>query len=620
MVLLILVAFVAGVLFVQALLVRPELRLPPALRQLKGQLKALQSQRTQLPAEQIWRKFFAVAAASPSPAKAAAPPRPRSKKTFTEIRLGFSQGWDTNSAASLEEHARDLTHLCPEWMSLVDGDGTLKIEEDPAAARIAASHGLVLMPQLNNLLDDNWQPEAVENVANGPPEKRAKFILNLLNHLQEIKAGGVVIDWEQVDPAYETQLTALLTKIAEALHAVDKELWLVVPMGEELKAYDLAALAPAVDHFVALLFDENGEEDQPGPVASQDWFEGWLEVIKGYGEPGQWIGAIGTQGYDWTSGKKRAEVISFADAMSRASYAGIEKVEINAPSYNPAYSYQEPLGDHSVWFLDAITFCNQLNAIRAAGLGGIAISRLGSEDPQIWNVLRWKNAAAPAVSSLRSLEKMTGDDTVTNVGQGEIVTVDDSKDDGVRTIVSNADGRLSATYTDFPTYPILYHQGAGDEHEVALTFDDGPDPKWTPQVLDILKERKIHAAFFLLGNQAEQYPGLVERIVAEGHEIGNHTYTHPNLAEISPQQTRLELNATQRLIESLTGRSTTLFRPPYNADSRPSKVEELTPLKLVQDELGYLIVLENIDPEDWARPGADVILDRVKQLRHTGYI
>ena len=129
----------------------------------------------------------------------------------------------------------------------------------------------------------------------------------------------------------------------------------------------------------------------------------------------------------------------------------------------------------------------------------------------------------------------------------------------------------------------------------------------------------MRAAFFLVGANAEKYPGLVQRIVEEGHEIGNHTYYHPNLALCWPEHIRLELNATQLLIETITGRSTTLFRPPYAADTSPSKVSELMPLNLAQ-ELGYLVVLENIDPQDWARPGADVILQRVKQQRHDGSI
>src|SRR5207244_4397838 len=129
----------------------------------------------------------------------------------------------------------------------------------------------------------------------------------------------------------------------------------------------------------------------------------------------------------------------------------------------------------------------------------------------------------------------------------------------------------------------------------------------------------IKAAFFLVRVNAERYPNLVKRIVAEGHEIGNHTYYHPNLALCWPEHIRLELNATQLLIQTLTGRATTLFRPPYAADTQPARLAELTPLKIAQDQ-NYLVVLENIDPQDWARPGADVILQRVKQQRHDGNI
>ncbi|HEV2965977.1 MAG TPA: glycosyltransferase, partial [Chthoniobacterales bacterium] len=151
------------------------------------------------------------------------------------------------------------------------------------------------------------------------------------------------------------------------------------------------------------------------------------------------------------------------------------------------------------------------------------------------------------------------------------------------------------------------------------TFDDGPDPQWTPKILDILKAANVKAAFFLVGVNAEKYPGLVRRIVNEGHEIGNHTYYHPNLALAWPEHVRLELNATQLLLESITGRATTLFRPPYAADTQPSQISELMPLQIAQD-LNYLVVLENIDPQDWAKPGADIIVQRVKQQRRDGSI
>jgi cellulose synthase/poly-beta-1,6-N-acetylglucosamine synthase-like glycosyltransferase/peptidoglycan/xylan/chitin deacetylase (PgdA/CDA1 family)/spore germination protein YaaH len=615
--------FLGLVLFVQALFVRPQLRLPASVRKLKGQLKAIQEAQHQSAAakatDESWLKFYPKTQAGQERiAKLRAMISPRPEK-FSEIRLGFYANWDENSYSSLEKHADQLTHVCPEWMTLIDGDGTLKVDEDPRVERLAAAKGLVLMPLLTNQVDEDWVPEAVEGLAMGPEDRKNTFVVNLLAQLESAKAGGVVVDWEEFDPADKTQITDLLIKMADALHVVDKQLWVMIPMGEDFNTLDLNRLAEHADHFIATLYDETSDIDPPGPIASQDWFDGWLSVLAGYGDSDLWIGGIGAYGYDWTDGEKRAETITFSDAMSRASYAALKRVDSQAPMYNPIYSYQEPQKDHTVAFLDAITFLNQLRAVRAAGLGGFAISRLGQEDPQIWDVLAMKDTDEPTPDEINKLNHMSATDTIANVGQGEIVTVDDTRDDGTRTVRLEKNGRYSVAYSaDFPTFPSLYHQGAGGEHQVALTFDDGPDPKWTPMILDILKKYNVKATFFLVGSQAEQYPDIVRRIVNEGHMVGNHTYTHANLAEIPNEQVQIELNATQRLIENITGRSTTLFRPPYNADSQPTNLAELAPLKTVQDDLGYLIVMENIDPEDWARPGADVIVDRIKALRREG--
>ena len=306
--------------------------------------------------------------------------------------------------------------------------------------------------------------------------------------------------------------------------------------------------------------------------------------------------------------------------MSRASYAALERVDSQSPSYNPIYSYQEPLADHTVSFLDAVTFLNQLRAVRGSELGGIAISRLGQEDPQIWDVLAMKDVAHPQPEEIAALGHMKTQDTITNVGQGEIVTVDDTRDDGTRKITLEKNDRYSTQYTsDFPTYPSLYHQGAGGEHEIALTFDDGPDPTWTPTGAGHPETVQREGHLLPRGQPGGAIPGA-----GQAHRRGGSRDREPHLHACEPRRhsrprkCKLELNATQRLIESITGRSTTLFRPPYNADSRPSDLGELVPLKQVQDDLGYLIVLENIDPEDWARPGADVIVDRIKEERRNG--
>ncbi|MHA3771264.1 glycosyltransferase [Verrucomicrobiota bacterium sgz303538] len=609
------------VLFLMAVWVRPAVRLPQAVRQLKGQLKAEARAEIQTAPPDYkansWQQYLAHSRAAQD--RFAKLRKDRQEKR--EVRLGFYVDWDANSGVSLREHASELTHVAPEWFSIEGPEGRLVLDADPALATFCAARGITTMPLLRNLVGNTWQPEAVENLARGPAQDREHFIRELTAQLQRLGAGGVLLDWNELDPAYRDDYTALLSALATALHSAGRELWLAVSMGDELKAFDLDALAEHVDHFVALLIDEHAEADEPGPLASQEWLEGWLKVLTEYGEISQWIVALGSYATDWNTTRGDAESISFRDAMSRASYAGVEGgsgASVAGPHFNGRYVYSEETGEHTVSFLDAISFYDQLAAKRDAGFKGIALYRLGTEDPQIWDVLR-RTAPADAAFA-KTLSHLRTDQSVTHVGRGEIVSVDLSRDDGDRAVVLTEEGKLQATYTDFPTYPVLYHQGAGDKHAVSITFDDGPDPVWTPKVLDILKRRGVKATFFVVGRNAEDHPDLVRRIIAEGHEIGNHTYTHGNLAVMPEWRMRLELDATERLIESLTGVSTMLFRPPYNADSTPSNVDELVPLQFAEKELGYTVVLEKIDPQDWAKPGADTILQRVKDQRTQGNV
>lgn len=622
------VAFLATVLFVETLFVAPKMRVPFSLRQLKGQLKALQKQNPAGPtpaSSLLWQKFGEarqaakkLAGTNPTPSPTAAA-KPRKKAPPNEVRLAFYTNGDPYSYSSLEQHASLITHLCPEWITVVNGLGEIQIDSDPRLPKFCASKGIKLMPLLTNLVGDTWQPEAIENLAHGSADRQERFFAKVVGALRDAKAAGVVIDWEQIDPAYKKDVTTFIDKFCDALHNDDKELWLTVQPGQELEYIDFDELSDNVDRFVASLFDETSDIDPPGPLGSRSWFEGWLNVLLEGTDTKQWIISVGSYGYDWTIGGKKAELISFPEAMSRAYNAEVESAEVIGPSYNPYFYFQEEDKEHAVWFLDVATFLNEVREVRRKKAGGFGLYRLGTEDPAIWDALAVPPDFKLDAQTRETLELLKGTDTITDVGEGEIVSVDENRADGSRKLNVDADGYLTAQYTKFPEFPTLYHQGAGGEHQVALTFDDGPDPEWTPQILDILKKANAKAAFFLVGVNAEKYPGLVRRIVNEGHEIGNHTYYHPNLALAWPEHVHLELNATQLLIETITGRATTLFRPPYAADTQPSQMSELMPLQIAQ-ELSYLVVLENIDPQDWAKPGADIILQRVKQQRRDGSI
>ncbi|HET7042402.1 MAG TPA: glycosyltransferase, partial [Gemmatimonadales bacterium] len=151
------------------------------------------------------------------------------------------------------------------------------------------------------------------------------------------------------------------------------------------------------------------------------------------------------------------------------------------------------------------------------------------------------------------------------------------------------------------------------------TFDDGPDALYTPAILDTLKSRGVTATFFVIGENAELHPELLRRELREGHEIGNHTFTHPNLALVGKPVTRFELNATERLFEAVLDRRTALWRPPYFGDAEPTTADELVPVSIAQG-LGYITVGLHIDPSDWATPGVDSIIARTLRQLDRGNI
>src|SRR5207253_3159557 len=157
--------------------------------------------------------------------------------------------------------------------------------------------------------------------------------------------------------------------------------------------------------------------------------------------------------------------------------------------------------------------------------------------------------------------------------------------------VDEASGLIvDEVYHKFPTSYVIDRSGYQPKM-IALTIDDGPAEEYSAQMLDELKRYDVKATFFLIGQNAERYPNLVRRIWNEGHEIGNHSFTHPNIGTVSERQAKLELTATQRVFQSLLHRSTLLFRPPYNADAEPTTEQEVLPIKRAS-AMNYITVLE----------------------------
>ncbi|MBT2522467.1 bifunctional polysaccharide deacetylase/glycosyltransferase family 2 protein [Arthrobacter sp. ISL-28] len=144
------------------------------------------------------------------------------------------------------------------------------------------------------------------------------------------------------------------------------------------------------------------------------------------------------------------------------------------------------------------------------------------------------------------------------------------------------------------------------DRTVALTFDDGPDPAWTPQILDVLRKHHVHATFFVVGSAAIDNPDLVRRIAAEGHEIGLHTLTHADLGAAPAWRRQLEVQGAQDAIVGITGRAASLLRPPYSSENVAVTNGAWSAMQASAEE-GYLTVLSTVDSQDWRRPGVAAI-------------
>ncbi|HSI16868.1 MAG TPA: glycosyltransferase, partial [Sphingomonas sp.] len=193
-------------------------------------------------------------------------------------------------------------------------------------------------------------------------------------------------------------------------------------------------------------------------------------------------------------------------------------------------------------------------------------------------------------------------------GPGEILKITAVPVPGVRHVSTGRNGLIGKVdFTQLPS-PYVVQRTGYHPKQLALTFDDGPDQTWTPRILDILKEKKAPGTFFIVGENALTQRGLLMREVREGHEVGSHTYTHPNLAGATDTETAFQLNTTQRLFQAFTGRSLRLFRAPYFGDAEPTTADEIEPALQAQNR-GYISVGLHVDPGDWKRPGTQTIID-----------
>ena len=177
-----------------------------------------------------------------------------------------------------------------------------------------------------------------------------------------------------------------------------------------------------------------------------------------------------------------------------------------------------------------------------------------------------------------------------------------SSSDNVPNEVTNGGPIIDTTHADPVSYSL-------PPKTIALTFDDGPDPKWTPKVLALLRKNGIHATFFVVGAHVTEHPELVKQMVKDGNEVGIHSFTHPELSEMAKWERKLQYSQTQMAIVGAAGVTTSLLRFPYS--SEPDAIDDVYwPIVEEAGQLGYLNVVNDTDSEDWSKPGIPTIIKK----------
>lgn len=548
--------------------------------------------------------------------------------TYDPLRVAFYVSWDPTSLAALQQHFRDIDLLVPERLHSITPSGRLDVEADPKLAAWLQTLQqqnppirIPTMPLLNNSDGTNW---LTDEMAAMLKDAAARHHLSeqIVQYLTQNHYAGLVVDFEEIPEKSQKDFSRFTGELAADLHSANLKLMVCLPAADW--AYDYAGIGKAADAVILMNYDQHWRTSAPGPIAAQDWFVKNIEAITKLVPPQKLVMGVASYAYDWpsNSGKKlheQAHVESFQESIVTATESEAQ-VQFDADSLNPYYIYSDEHNVvHHVWMLDGVTAYNELRAAERFGVQGTALWRLGSEDPSLWPI--W-DTPRPTDADRAKLEDMTPGYDLILEGDGDIWKFADTPQKGHRTIrfdpASNA--IVADTYQTLPSSYRIFQMGAAP-YKIALSFDDGPDTQFTPKILDILKAKKAPATFFVIGSGANNALGLIRREYAEGHEIGNHTYTHPRWNEISRTQIDVELNVTERLLNSTLGVKTLLFRPPYGIDHQPETADEVAQLPIAQS-MGYLIVGARIDPHDWGEPNgippapASVIVQRVLEQAH----
>ena len=507
--------------------------------------------------------------------------------------------------ASLVAHRDTLRAVSPDWLRLRTASCRVDVLATPDA-RAALPRDALVLPRVANLDGDRWtSTETAALLADD--DARACAARAIAAQVIALGADGVNVDLEALAPEDAAGLVSFVAELRAALHPRGKRVTVDVSGADP--SYDLARLGAVADAVVLMAYDEHHGNGEPGPIASHAFVDARLREARVLVPAERLVLAIGAYCSSWSApnadGDRASSTFDVPRALAHAAAIGATPQYVEGTA-NLRYDYRDADGiAHEVWCVDAVAAADALAIAASYGVTRTALWRAGSEDPSLWAVLAARDVPARA-AALAHIDAPT---TPSVQGDGDVLTPLTSARDGVRRVSLDRAGYVVAAHYDVvPAAARLARLGDNTAPGVVLTFDDGPDPRWTPAVLDALDALDAPATFFVVGSAAQANPEIVVRARREGHLVASHSFDHPHMDALPDAAVQRELDHTAHILEALVDHEIIFYRAPYSAFV--ASPEELAAQRTAFDA-GYTYVAASVDPADWSAHDAEHLAARI---------
>ena len=540
---------------------------------------------------------------------------------FLPVRAGFYVNWDKNSSISLHKNISQLNMVLPEWIFQKDSKGNLEVRIENETLDFIQNHRVAVVPMLSNYFNKRWNGDSTMIMLKNP-KTRKTLISRIKNLLDKNDFQGINIDLENLPKGAHPYLLQFSKELSHVLHAEGYLTTIDINPTDEGVTYK--DIAQYYDFIFLMAYNEHSPDDDPGSISSLAFVEKSIDAAMKEVASDKIILCVASYGFDWEKGKPGTRItyqglISLAKEHNEPVYFDFAKSDLTL------YYYDDNGNEHEAHCNDAAGTFNIIRTAQDYNAAGVSLWYLGSGDERLWNFYSQdldENFLKMKPFDYKKLEYINSILSVNYEGVGEILEMINEPDHGHTKLEFNSTDQMISNeeYKLLPSAYMIKRFGASNPKKIAITFDDGPNDDYTPKILDILKEKKVPATFFVTGSNIQNNIPLIRREYREGHEIGNHTFTHPNLELTSDNRERIELRSTRLLLESILGYSTLLFRPPYITDAEPTSLSQIKSLAVAHDE-GFICVTSYIDTNDWEEDvSADSIVARSIARQHLGNI